>query len=67
MTSQVIIDFLDSLFTRWGLPNTITTDNGPQMILAELTTYLKAKGIITSAQRTTTLKLMGVLNASTSH
>ncbi|KAL2095998.1 hypothetical protein ACEWY4_008146 [Coilia grayii] len=45
VTSQVIIDFLDSLFARWGLPNTITTDNGPQLISAEFTTYLKAKGI----------------------
>lgn len=45
VTSQVIIDFLDSLFSRWGLPNTITTDNGPQLTSAEFTTYLKAKGI----------------------
>lgn len=45
VTSQVIINFLDSLFSRWGLPNTITTDNGPQLISAEFTTYLKNKGI----------------------
>lgn len=45
VTSQVIIDFLDSLFARWGLPNTITTDNGPQLTSSEFTTYLKAKGI----------------------
>lgn len=44
VTSEVIINFLDSLFFRWGLPNTITTDNGPQLILAEFTTYLKNKG-----------------------
>ncbi|KAL0148283.1 hypothetical protein M9458_056429 [Cirrhinus mrigala] len=41
VTSQVIINFLDSLFSRWGLPNTITTDNGPQLISAEFTTYLQ--------------------------
>ncbi|KAG1940200.1 retrotransposable element [Pimephales promelas] len=45
VTSLVIINFLDSLFSRWGLPNTITTDNGPQLISAEFTTYLKNKGI----------------------
>ncbi|KAL1279512.1 hypothetical protein QQF64_026185 [Cirrhinus molitorella] len=41
----VIINFLDSLFSCWGLPNTITTDNGPQLISAEFTTYLKNKDI----------------------
>ncbi len=45
VTSQVIINFLDSLFFRWGLPNTVTTDNGPQLISAEFTTYLQNKGI----------------------
>ncbi len=45
VTSQVIINFLDSLFSRWGLPNTVTTDNGPQLISAEFTTYLQNKGI----------------------
>ncbi|KAL0148064.1 hypothetical protein M9458_056604 [Cirrhinus mrigala] len=45
VTSQVIINFLDSLFSRWGLPNTITTDNGPQLISAEFKTYLKNKCI----------------------
>ncbi|KAI2662268.1 Transposon Tf2-11 polyprotein [Labeo rohita] len=45
VTSQVILNFLDSLFSRWGLPNTITTDNGLQLILAEFTTYLKNKSI----------------------
>ena len=45
VTSQVIIDFLDSLFSHWGLPRTITTDNGPQMVSAEFSTYLQSKGI----------------------
>ncbi len=45
VTSQVIINFLDSLFSCWGLPNTVTTDNGPQLISAEFTTYLQNKGI----------------------
>ena len=38
VTSLIIIDFLDSLFSRWGLPKTITTDNGPQLVSAEFTT-----------------------------
>ncbi|KAF7641975.1 hypothetical protein LDENG_00267010 [Lucifuga dentata] len=34
------MDFLKMLFAWWGLPNTITTDNGPQF-----ETFLKEKGI----------------------
>lgn len=45
VTSQVIVEFLESLFSRWGLPQTITTDNGPQFISAEFTSYLKDRGI----------------------
>lgn len=45
VTSRVIIDFLKSLFSRWGLPETITTDNGPQLVSAEFTTYLEHRGI----------------------
>ncbi|XP_062373903.1 uncharacterized protein K02A2.6-like [Sardina pilchardus] len=45
VTAKVLIDILDSLFARWGLPKKITTDNGPQMVSHELCTYLKEKGI----------------------
>lgn len=45
VTARVLINILDSLFARWGLPQKITTDNGPQMVSAELTSYLKEKGI----------------------
>ncbi|XP_036384580.1 uncharacterized protein K02A2.6-like [Megalops cyprinoides] len=45
VTAKVLIDILDSLFARWGLPKKITTDNGPQMVSCELTSYLKEKGI----------------------
>lgn len=45
VTSQVIIDFLESLFLRWGLPDTSTTDNSPQLVTAEFTTYLAHRGI----------------------
>uniref|UniRef100_A0A674DZP4 Gypsy retrotransposon integrase-like protein 1 n=1 Tax=Salmo trutta TaxID=8032 RepID=A0A674DZP4_SALTR len=45
VTAQAIVDILDSLFTRWGLPLTLTTDNGPQLISAEFSSYLSNKGI----------------------
>ncbi|KAL0161729.1 hypothetical protein M9458_045454, partial [Cirrhinus mrigala] len=45
VTSQIIVDFLDSLFARWGLPQTITTDNGPQFVSADFSSYLRSKGI----------------------
>ncbi|KAL0166469.1 hypothetical protein M9458_038313, partial [Cirrhinus mrigala] len=45
VSSQIIVDFLDSLFTRWGLPQMITTDNGPQFVSADFSSYLRSKGI----------------------
>uniref|UniRef100_A0AAY4BPD3 Integrase catalytic domain-containing protein n=1 Tax=Denticeps clupeoides TaxID=299321 RepID=A0AAY4BPD3_9TELE len=37
--------FLDCLFSRWGLPNTITTDNGPQFTSMDFQTFLGDRGI----------------------
>ena len=45
VTTRAIIDILDSLFTRWGLPLFITTDNGPQLTSAEFSSYLCSRGI----------------------
>ena len=45
VASQVTINFLDSLFSRWGLPKTIATDDGPQLVSAEFASYLESKGI----------------------
>ena len=45
VTTQAVIDFLEVLFARWGMPTTITTDNGPQFISAEFTTFLSERGI----------------------
>ncbi|KAJ8353781.1 hypothetical protein SKAU_G00213480 [Synaphobranchus kaupii] len=45
VTTRVIIDILEGLFARWGLPLTITTDNGPQFISAEFSDFLRNKGI----------------------
>jgi len=43
--AKVLIDILDSLFAHWVLPKRITTDNGPQMVSHELSSYLVGKGI----------------------
>lgn len=43
--TQVIVNFLDSLFFSWGLPQTITMDNGPQFISVDFSSYLENKGI----------------------
>ena len=32
--ARVVTYFLSSLFARWGSPNSITTDNGPQFVSA---------------------------------
>ncbi|MGH0159456.1 UNVERIFIED_CONTAM: hypothetical protein FKN15_037301 [Acipenser sinensis] len=45
VTTQAVIQRLDSLFARWGLPDIITTDNGPQFISTDFTTYLAEKAI----------------------
>ena len=45
VTSQVNVDFLESLFSHCGLPQTITTDHGPQFISTEFTSYLENRGI----------------------
>ena len=45
ITTSSIISILDKMFTRWGLPKAITTDNGLQFTSEEFTQYLKANGI----------------------
>ena len=45
VTTRVVTDFLASLFARWGVPNAITTDNGPQFISAEFAAFVEDKGI----------------------
>ena len=41
----LVYAFLESLFSRWGLPQTITTDNGTQFVSVEFTSYLENRGI----------------------
>ena len=45
ITTRVVVDFLSSLFSRWGVPDTITTDNGPQFISADFAAFMEERGI----------------------
>ena len=45
VTTRAVTDILESVFARWGLPNVINTDNGPQLISAEFSAFLESKGI----------------------
>lgn len=45
VTSQSVIGFLTSVFSREGLPEEIVTDNGPQFTSVEFETYLTTEGI----------------------
>ena len=45
VTSGTVIKTLHELFTRWGLPEADTTDNGPQFTSFEFTEFLRCQGI----------------------
>lgn len=44
-TTDKIVDFLDSIFSRQGYPETLRSDNGPQMVSAVFRSYLDQCGI----------------------
>ena len=44
-TSTVVIDCLRSVFARFGVPNTVVTDNGTCFVSSEFEEYLKSNGI----------------------
>ena len=44
-TSTQTISVLRHLFARYGLPNQIVSDNGPQFVSEEFETFVKANGI----------------------
>ena len=44
-TSRTIIGCLTQIFTRWGFPVKLTSDNGPQFTSSTFTKWLRDKGI----------------------
>ncbi len=44
-TSQVTIEALFALFTRYGLPEQVVSDNGPQFTSLEFAHFMKSQGI----------------------
>ena len=44
-TSETIINCLDKQFSRYGVPSTMRTDNGPNLVSAEMEEYLNEMGI----------------------
>ena len=44
-TSRTIIGYLTQIFTRWGFPVKLTSDNGPQFTSSTFTKWLRDKGI----------------------
>ncbi len=45
VTASAMVDFLEQLFLRWVIPWAITTDNGPQFISNEFSSYLATRGV----------------------
>ncbi len=45
VTSASVIDILINLFTRWGLPEVLISDNGPQFVSHEFEQFLCSLGI----------------------
>ena len=43
--SKRIIEGLKPIFTQFGVPNTLKTDNGPQLESEEFETFLAENGI----------------------
>ena len=44
-TSKIIIQRLDAQFARYGIPNTLRPDNGPNLVSNEIEDYLKEMGV----------------------
>ena len=45
VTSKKIINALKPTFTRWGIPCSLRTDNGPQFMSAEFQQFLREHGV----------------------
>ena len=44
-TTTQTIDHLRNLFARWGIPQQVVSDNGPQFVSEEFTRFIKANNI----------------------
>ena len=44
-TSKIIIQRLDAQFARYGIPKSLRTDNGPNLVSNEIEDYLKEMGV----------------------
>ena len=51
-TTEKVISSLEVIFSRHGLPESLTSDNGPQFISAEFKDYMEKPGV--RHHRTTT-------------
>lgn len=45
VTTETVLGFLSSVFSRYGDPESLVTDNGPQFTSAEFSSFLKERGI----------------------
>ena len=45
VTSSAMISFLEELFSRWGLPTKIITDNGKQFVSRQIEEFFTSLGI----------------------
>nr|XP_054775066.1 uncharacterized protein K02A2.6-like [Lytechinus pictus] len=45
VTTTSVISILEKMFTKWGLPESITTDNGPQFTPEQFEEFLAVNGI----------------------
>ena len=45
IASRDVIEWMDELFARYGLPQAVVTDNGPQFVSRELEEYLKERDV----------------------
>lgn len=44
-TTETVLGFLSSLFSRYGIPESVVTDNGPQFTSTAFSAFLKDRGI----------------------
>ena len=44
-TTEKVISSLEVMFSKHGLPESLTSDNGPQFISAEFKEYMEKQGI----------------------